>query len=195
LILLTAVLAGILSGWGYAKWTGGTWQPPVFRALWLVFVGFLPQMMSFYLPSTRRLLPNEFASVSLVISQLALLGFAILNVHLPGMPVLLAGLALNLTVILVNGGWMPLPLNVAAKLADSSTLSKLQIGERISSASKDILLPESEIILPWLADRFVPPSFVPYRFAFSLGDICIAVGAYWMLVRKQPAQVPASGVN
>ena len=90
---------------------------------------------------------------------------------------------------------MPLPLGVAAKLTDSSTLSQLQIGERISSASKDILLPESEVILPWLADRFVPPSFVPYRFAFSLGDICIAAGAYWMLVRKQPAQDPVSGVD
>jgi hypothetical protein len=167
----------------------------MFRALWLVFVGFLPQMASFYLPATRRLLPDEFASASLVISQAMLLGFAILNVRLPGMPVLLAGLMMNLAVIVANGGWMPLSLDAASKLVDPSTLNKLQIGERISSASKDILLPETDIIFPWLADRFVPPSFVSYRFAFSLGDVFIAIGAYWMLVGKQPARVHASGDN
>ena len=165
----------------------------MFRALWLVVVGFLPQMASFYLPYSRRLLPDEFASASLVFSQVMLLGFTILNLRLPGMPVLLLGLALNFAVILANGGWMPLPLEAVARLVDPSTLSRLQMGERISSASKDILLPQSEIVLPWLADRFVSPTFVPYRFAFSFGDVCIALGAYWMLVGKQPIHAQTFG--
>jgi hypothetical protein len=58
-------------------------------------------------------------------------------------------------------------------------MNRLVIGERVSSASKDILLPEANIHLPWLADRFVQS--VPYRFAFSLGDIFIATGAFWIL--------------
>jgi len=165
----------------------------MFRALWLVFLGFLPQLAVFYLPYTRRLLSDEFASGSLIFSQVILLIFSIVNIRLPGMPVFLIGLSLNLTVILANGGFMPLTMDAAAKLVDPSVLSRLPLGERLSNASKDILLPESKIILPWLADRFVPPPFMPYRFAFSLGDVFIAAGAFWMLVGKQPVPALVSG--
>jgi len=192
-ILLTAVVAGTLTGWGYARWDQRTWQPPIFRTGWLVVLGFLPQFAAFYLPFTRSLFPDEIAAASLVCSQLALLVFALLNIHLPGMWLLTIGLCCNLAVILANGGFMPLPVETAAKLVPSSTLNSLTIGERISSASKDILLPEARILLPWFSDRFVPPSFMPYRFAFSLGDVWVAIGAFWILVHRPPVTPHASG--
>jgi hypothetical protein len=150
-------------------------------------------MAAFYLPYTRRLLSDEVASISLVCSQVMLLVFALVNAQLPGMLLLAFGLGCNLAVILANGGFMPLTLDAAANLVDSSVLNSLVIGERISSASKDILLPQSQILLPWLSDRFVPPSFMPYRFAFSLGDVFVAVGAFWMLIGPHPAPPPGSG--
>lgn len=95
------------------------------------------------------------------------------------------GFVCNLAVILANGGFMPLTTEAATRLVDQSVFNRLTVGERISSASKDILLPESQIVFSWLADRFVPPQFIPYRFAFSLGDVCIAAGAFWLLVDKR----------
>ena len=187
MILLTAIAAGTLAGWGYARWKGLVWQPPTFRATGLVALGFLPQLAAFYLPFTRRLLTDELASFSLICSQLILLVFTILNRRLPGMPVLMLGLGCNLAVILVNGGFMPLTVDAASRLVDKAILDNLVIGERISSASKDILLPETRIVLPWLADRFVPPQSMPYRFAFSLGDILLAAGTFWMLLQGHPA--------
>lgn len=187
MILLTAIVAGTLAGWGYARWTGKIWQPPIFRATWLVALGFLPQLLAFYLPYTRRLLPDGLASAGLIVSQLMLLAFTFVNLRLPGMPVLMLGLACNLAVILANGGFMPLPVEAAARLVDRSVLESLTVGARVSSASKDVLLPESEILLPWLADRFVVPPPSPYRFAFSPGDVLIAVGTFWLLFVGRPA--------
>ena len=182
MVLLTAVLAGTLTGLGYARLKGSTWHPPVFRSAWLVILGFLPQWLAFYLLYTRRLLPDQIAAASLVCSQLILLVFVIVNFRLPGMFLLGVGFVCNLAVILANGGFMPLTVDAATRLVDPSVFNRLTIGERISSASKDVLLPQSRIVLPWLADRFIPPKFIPYRFAFSLGDVFIAAGAFWLLV-------------
>lgn len=185
MVLLTAVLAGTLTGWGYARLKGSTWHPPVFRAAWLVIFGFLPQWIAFYLPVTRKLLPDQLAAACLVLSQLLLLVFVFLNLRLPGMPLLAIGFACNLAVILANGGFMPLTVDAASRLVEPSIFNRLTVGERISSSSKDVLLPEPQIALSWLADRFIPPQFIPYRFAFSLGDICVAAGAFWLLVDKR----------
>ncbi|MBI5962283.1 MAG: DUF5317 domain-containing protein [Chloroflexi bacterium] len=182
MILLLSVVSGSLAGLGVARSKGHVWHPPVFSSVWLVFLGFLPQWLAFYLPSTRRLLTDSQASACLVVSQILLLGFALANLRLSGMIFLTFGLGCNLAVILANGGFMPLTVEAATSLVSQTTMNSLSIGERISSASKDILLSGSQIFLPWLADRFVPPHFMPYRFAFSLGDIFISVGAFWMLL-------------
>lgn len=167
----------------------------MFHIPWLVVLGFLPQLAAFYLPATRRIMSDEIASASLVGSQIILLVFSFANFRLPGMPALAFGLACNLAVILANSGFMPLTLEAAAQLVNQSVLDSLVQGERISRASKDILLPESRIQLNWLADRFVPPAFVPYRFAFSVGDLFVAAGAFWMLVvRRRPIPELDSGV-
>lgn len=194
MILLAAIVAGVLTGWGYARWKGWSWYPPVFQSTWLVIIGFLPQWFAFYLPLTRQYIPDAIASVCLICSQCLLLVFAAINRRLTGMPVLALGLGCNLAVILANGGFMPLTWDAAASLADPSVLNSLEIGGRISSGSKDILLLNAQIALPWLADRFVPPHFLPYRFAFSLGDVLIATGAFWMLVAgKNFIAMPNSG--
>lgn len=182
MILLTAIIAGILTGWGYARWKGWTWHPPLFQFVWLVVIGFLPQWFAFYLPWTRQNMSDGLASICLVCSQALLLIFALLNLHITGMPLLALGLGCNLAVILANGGFMPLTWEAAESLAGPSVLNNLELGGRIGSGSKDILLLNTQIVLPWLADRFVPPPFMPYRFAFSLGDVCIAVGAFWLLI-------------
>ena len=185
MILLASVLAGILFGWAYARWKGETWRPPIFRATWLVVLGFLPQLLAIYLPLTRHKFPDGLASLSLIISQTFLLAFTIVNRRLPGMQLIIIGLCFNLLAILVNGGFMPLPVNVASRLWPESVLTRMEVGGRISAGSKDILLPEEEIVLPWLADKFLPPDFINYRFAFSLGDVFVSLGTFWLLVKQQ----------
>jgi hypothetical protein len=188
-ILLSAITAGILIGWLVAWRNKTTWQPPFFQHGWLVVVGFLPQFLAFFLPATRSLFPDWLAAVSLVGSQVILLAFCLLNRRLPGISLISIGLGLNLIVILANGGFMPLPMETAAYLLPQDAFNQLESGGRFSASSKDILLPMREIILPWLSDRFYPPRGFPYQFVFSLGDVLIAAGAFWMLVKStRPAQ-------
>lgn len=186
MLLLTSVGAGILTGLLVSKYRRQIWHPPIFNSLWLVCLGFLPQFLSFYLPATRQLIPDKLASLSLVSSQVLLIGFAWKNRTLPGMPLLLVGLGCNLAVILLNGGFMPLAVETAAKYIDQNILDNLVIGERIGKASKDILLPESQILLPWLADRFISVRLLSKQYIFSVGDVFVALGVFWLLLNWQP---------
>ncbi len=181
MILAAAVLTGILAAICIAGWKKEPWQPPAFRHSWLVVVFFVPQLLAFYLPATRNYFPAPLAAASLVISQLGLLIFCLLNWRLAGMPILAVGLLLNLVVILANGGLMPISPETVARLVSPEVLARLQFGERLG-ASKDILLAPEAIRLPWLADRLAPPDWIPYRFAFSVGDILIGGGAFVLLV-------------
>lgn len=183
MILLTAVVIGGSISWGIARWQGRTWLPPILRFPALAFLGFLPQWFAFYFSPTSRLVSDDAASAALIFSQILLLWFTWLNRSLPGMPVLMIGLGCNLAVILANGGFMPLPLEAAERFVSPDVLSGLVLGGRISHASKDILLKESSIWLPWFADRFISPAGLSYRFAFSTGDVLIAIGAFLLLVR------------
>lgn len=180
MILAIAVGAGLLAGMWRVNAKQAIWQTPVFNYFWLVPVFFLPQMFVFYLPGIRSQIADSLVSVCLVVSLLGLLLFCVINKQMPGMPVLMIGLLLNLMAIVANGGLMPLSTQTAAHLAPPETLAKLIVGNRFG-VGKDVLLSPETIIFPWLADRFVPPDWFPYQFAFSLGDVFIGIGAFLLI--------------
>jgi MFS family permease len=180
MILGVAVFAGLLLGLLLDRLGRRIWQPPVFRHSWLVAIFFLPQFLAFYLPATRGLFSAQLVAASLVLSQFGLLAFCLFNWRLTGIPVLTVGLFLNLIVILANGGMMPVSPETVSRLVSSETMARLEIGERLGT-TKSILLTEEMMVFPWLADRFVPPDWIPYRFAFSVGDVFIGLGAFVLL--------------
>jgi len=184
-ILLIAVFAGLLVGLLRSRLQHQAWQLPELRHVWLVVVAFIPQLLIFYLPGWRDQIPESAVSAGLVTSQLGLLVFCLLNWKYNGILVLAGGLALNLFVIVVNGGFMPLSTETAAQLMSQRFLDTLKVGSPLGAGSKDILLAPQQIIFPWLADRFVIPAGFLYRFAFSIGDVFIGLGAF-LLLSLQP---------
>ncbi len=181
MILLLTVLAGLVGGLGRAYWCKQPYIAPYLEAIWLAVIAFLPQLFFAYMPATRQLLDDGLASLSLLASLTLFFVFAWLNRRLPGMPVLIFGLLLNLAVIAANGGWMPISLHTANLLTGRDVLQFTDLGSRFGE--KDILLPTQSIRLEFLADRFLLPSWLPYKVAFSLGDVLISVGAFWLLFK------------
>lgn len=183
MILVVAVLVGIFIGVLNARLHRASWHPPALNHVWLVALGFLPQFLAVYLPVTRIRFPDWLASFYLIVSLGILLVFCLLNIKKPGMVLLAIGLGLNLVVILANGGFMPLPTGTAHDLVPEAVYEQLQVGSRLGFGSKDILLPEGSIKLPWLADRFRSPAGFFHPFVFSVGDVFIALGVVWLLSR------------
>jgi hypothetical protein len=143
-------------------------------------MAFLPQLFAFQLPATRQSIPTNLVAAVLASTQLLLLTFAWINRKKSGGWLLLLGQFLNLLVISLNGGLMPISPETIHKIAPTLPQNAWKIGERLGTG-KDIVLPVPQTILPWLTDRFVLPHWFPYQVAFSLGDIFISLGSFWVL--------------
>lgn len=180
MVLVVAVLAGVIAGLVRAKIGKRPYQPYQMRAIWLVLVALIPQWLAFSFAPTRDNLPNWVASTSLVLSQIILLIFAWLNRKTPGFWLLGIGLALNLTVILANKGFMPISLDTVQWLHPQAPPETWTIGQRLGTG-KDIILPVGKTVLYFLSDRFRTPDLEVYRVAFSAGDVVVALGAFWLL--------------
>jgi hypothetical protein len=180
-VLLLSIAAGLLAGMGWAHWNKQPYQPPELQHFWLILVGFLPQFIVIYLPITRRLFSDLMTAGLLLASQLTLLGFVWLNRRVLGMPILLCGMVLNLAVMTANGGFMPISQQTASHLVSEDILRDVKLGSRLGA--KDILLRPQDTRFEQLADRFLPPTWFPYQVAFSLGDVFIALGVFWLLAK------------
>lgn len=167
-------------GWRLARWQKRPWRLPPLAHLWLVPVAFLPQLAAVYIPALRAGISDEWAALCIVASQILLLAFCWLNRRIAGMFLLGCGLAANLLVIALNGGFMPIGPETAGRLISQETLNNIEIGSRFGW--KDILLLPENTRLEFLSDRFLLPDWLPYQAAFSLGDVLIASGAFWVMI-------------
>lgn len=180
MVLLLAVAAGLTAGLLRSWISKQSFQPPDLDLVWLVAAAVLPQIAAFHFPPTARLLPDQVASWILILSQLVLLVFAGSNRSKPGFWMLTAGLSLNLLVILINGGWMPISTNTILTLHPQVPLEAWPPGSR-PGISKNILLYPDQIRMPFLADRLILPGWIPWPRAYSPGDVLIAIGALILL--------------
>lgn len=132
------------------------------------------QLVSLLLASVVTQAAAELFDVSdtlglsmVLVSYVGLAAFALANIRLVGMPVVLVGLLCNLLVISVNGG-MPVRASalVAARAATAEELPALDFGAKRHLASDEDVLTVLGDIVP------VRPS----REVLSFGDLILAVG-------------------
>lgn len=121
----------------------------------------------------------------LALSYALLLTFAIRNVRLPGVAVILVGLTMNATVIVANGG---MPVSAQA-LRDSGQEDVLaQLAE--ARADKHHLETSDDVLRP-LGDVIAIPA--PVGQTISVGDVLIYLGLIWFIVSAMRGRIqPAS---
>jgi hypothetical protein len=179
-ILLVVVAAGLLAGLGRAWWARQPVSLPSLRSVWLLVLVFPAQLLVFYLPATRQLIPDNLAPIVLVGTNTLLLLFTWVNRDKPGFWLLCLGVLLNLVVIVLNGGLMPISPETLSRVAPLAPPGSWQVGGRFGKG-KDIVLPAGSTQLWVLSDQLLLASWFPYQVTFSIGDILIAAGAFQVM--------------
>jgi hypothetical protein len=160
------------------------------RFSWLVLISLILQIPLLRAPGVMSQ-ELRLQQALFVFSYGILLLFIWLNRHFPG--ILLAGLGIlaNLVVILANGAAMPITPQILVRINPGSQLQDWQVGLHYPG-SKDIIRETEAIRLGWLGDVWVLTKPFPFPTAFSLGDLLIAGGIFWLLAdlpyRKENSQ-------
>jgi hypothetical protein len=160
--ILVGLAAGIVAG-GRPLALGDIrlrWWP-------LIAVGFLAQVALFSVQVSSVI---GDAGPPLYVASTLMVGVAVVrNLDLPGMPVIVLGAVSNLAAILANGGYMP------------ATREALEAIGKVESAVYTNSALVEQPALPWLIDRFVLPSWLPFTNVFSIGDVLLGIGVAWLI--------------
>ena len=180
MVLIVAVFAGLIAGLLRTWVKKREYRIYELKAPGIVLLAFIPQFFAFFLPATRVLFSDQLASICLVSSQVLLLLFSLLNLKKLSFAPIILGFLANFFVIILNGGWMPISPETVNRLVPNAPNGLWTLGHRLGYG-KDILLQESQTILPIFSDRIVTPQWMNFPVAFSLGDILISIGVIWLL--------------
>lgn len=108
--------------------------------------------------------------VILNLSQILLAFLFLLNRHVPGAKLFAVGIALNVLVMLANGGWMP----VTPETAGYVRPNRVVVEQARPVSSKNIVLPRNETNL-WILSDIIRITLPWRRSAMSLGDVLLVV--------------------
>jgi hypothetical protein len=178
MLLLYAVVIGI----GVGLVTRGRLNAlaNVHIRLWQVaLIGLLFQIALFSSPlaaSVGRLGPSLYVlSTTLVFMSL------VVNLRLPGFPVIILGAFLNFAAILANGGYMPASPDAVATWQGVTALPTTDFtNSAIASGAT---------ALAFLGDIFVLPRPLPFANIFSIGDVLIGIGGAWFVIATMHGRV------
>lgn len=159
------------------------------RAFGLVVASFVVQLAFVIWPP--EWMTRASAAVILVLTQGAVVAFLLINRHLPGTMLMLAGVALNLVVIVANGA-MPVSES-ASRAAGTEFLTDQRHVEHGMHLRNEVL--DEGTVFPWLAD-VVPLPIV--RQVASVGDLILGAGIARLVYKRMKADAspaPAVGVD
>lgn len=163
-VLILAVLIGLIRGGRLGAFGEHRWRARLlpFLAVGLQIVAFLPDESA----STAA---RAFAAWLHGASYALALAFVWTNLRTAGMWLIGIGLIANAVVIAANGGFMPVP-------PDAPGIANAEAA--IRGLHNNVALMSKDTRFWFLGDVFQTPARLSFRWAFSVGDLAIGVGAF-----------------
>ncbi len=185
MIFLVVIAAALVVAW---LRQGTLVNLALVRIRWsgLILAGFLIQLLVFQPFWQNRAETRALTVIAYAVSMGMLLLAVLANLRLPGLWIIMLGFFCNAAAIGLNGGHMPASPEALA-LAGLPALSPGQTYNNSMGARLDTAV--------WfLTDIFAIPRQFPFHNVFSIGDILLAIGAFYFIqkVMVKPREQPAA---
>ena len=187
MLLLAGAALGLIAG----LLTGGSFQNLLARRLrWplVVVAAFLVRELEIHTP----LATSWLAPVTFVLSLLVLVAWTMWHRdELPGIWIVTAGMLMNLTVVLANGGRMPVAASVASLGPSALTEQGYWAEYTLMGPATRIGWLGDWILLPWPLSRIFPQ-------AYSIGDMVALAGitvVLFLATRPRGAEVRQGAIT
>ncbi len=143
------------------------------RGLYLVFIGFLIQIIIFNEKFVKSIF-SKYTGIIYIISLVFLLTFLLLNLKYIGVRIISIGYLMNVLVITLNKGYMP-QSSKALKMAGE--IKKLSLLEKYGHYYNAVLM-NNETHLNILGDKIFFPFLGKIGAVYSVGDLVIMAGIF-----------------
>ncbi len=155
------------------------------RLWWLLLLAFLAKFMAVKLHGSGLydmggLMPYVQGGVYWVS-----IGFIVLNRRFPWMKVILLGTLLNATVVMMNGGRMPVSEQTLVEVGKVQTIDRLRGGEDVMHS-----LGDDSTFAPFLGDWITIP---PSTSVLSIGDVIVMIGVILLISSVMTSKGTAEG--
>lgn len=172
-MFIDILAVGVAVGWALKGRLVNLGSLPLRGIYWFLLLGALQVGMQYTQVPERRVLYTVLIMVASVLAA----GLLWINRSLPGVRLIVLGLALNMAVMTANGGRMPVSEWAAIKAGLSEHLPKLTAGQ---SSRHVPLTPQTRLYL--LGDTIPLPKPYPFPRVISVGDVAIAAGVVQLIV-------------
>jgi len=184
MVLLVAIVVSLAIGFATGGSLDGVRRIGRIRYLPLLILALLVQIAIFSPLLGRQPLIHDIGPYLHIATILTSFLVMTRNFHIPGMPVIAFGAALNALAIVANGGYMPSPEDA---LRESGQYEHVHITEE-ERATDDYVQTNSTVAndgtnLRFLGDVIPIPEAIPLANVVSLGDIFIDLGAAIAIIR------------
>ncbi|MGC8683598.1 DUF5317 domain-containing protein [Athalassotoga sp.] len=162
MIYIYVVALGLIAALIFKR---NVWNPlnAEFKWFYLVFVPFILELIAVF---------GNFGDIANYLTSIAyilLIIFCVVNWRIKGFPFITIGAASNTTVILLNGGRMPL-----------SKTTLVLAGLPADTMDPKHVLMTSSTILPFMGD-VIPINFLGLHYACSIGDLFVYTGLFLLI--------------
>ena len=159
------------------------------RHVWLLFVGAALQFIIFPPGMSNRWL-GAAVPYLYIASFVMILVALLLNWRVRGVLLAALGVGLNLLAIISNGGYMPASAQAAQRAGITDTYVPLAGGAAGAMVHQNSLLAPDPNLL-FLGDVFVLELGPIWPLVFSVGDVLLGAGVFWLIMhctRRPPGK-------